>query len=156
MDKLKNLIALGVYENSDMLLIPEESTGGRPQSPFATYKISTIAKGMGDRITKYKEAGEEFKRTDSVTLNTTLSINVYGDEEKALQVYDYFKLFGLDTLRTEGYVIESIQGFGNRDFLQTDKIVNRIGFDVIIRSEHTIEQVTEWIESYTITEKQEG
>ena len=153
MDKLKNLIALGVYEDLDMLLIPEESTGKRPQPPFATYKISTIAKGMGNRIIKYKELEEEFKRIDSVTLNTTLTINVYGDEEKALQVYNYFKLFGIDTLRAEGYVIESIQDFGNRDFLQTNKIINRIGFDIIIRSEHTVEQVEQWIESYTITQK---
>lgn len=149
MDKLKKLIAKGIHDSTGMLCVPETSSDPRPERPFITYNITTIAEGMGKRITLYDPKGD-LKRTDKINFNITASFNVYGDEDDAIAVYNHFKLYGYYDLKKEGFVVVSIEDFGNRDYIEVDKVIRRQGFDVILRYEHVIEKEEEQIDGVKI------
>ena len=145
-----NDIVKGLYGHLNKPVVRGNQTAPIPPKPYITYVplVEMMDNGMGN----ISQESIEYQN------KTSISFTAYGDTPNdaynlAKQAHNWFKHLGYDYLARNGITVVESLTIETRDMLEVDKYDYRQGFDVVFRTEETIESDGNFIEFYEIRRK---
>lgn len=157
---LRNTIISRLHTFTDLKVVRLNSSAPKkPDFPFFSYKFTTlfnpesgspIKTGMAvpssDPNFKYDYEYTQVTQDTCVISFSSHSMQSTEAEQLALRARSWFDFYGLDYLRDNGLVVESVGRVENRDTLLIADIEYKFGFDVTIRFLSKLTQRIETIE----------
>lgn len=161
-----NDIVAGLYNALGIPVIYSPSSNNQPPFPYIGYSITMRYSDFGHGNDLYELVpstnpgfDQDFLESVELQPESMYSFTAYSQDQseafaKAKEAWDWFRLKGIDYLRSKGITVVEVMSIQNRDQLEVDEYTRREGFDVRIRFDDLIENRIETIESYTIKEVQ--
>lgn len=152
MIEVRNKLVSLLHKHVEKPVIPNDTTGKRPDYPYIDYSVITVTNDAGGGNYSYDGSVE---RVD-LQKQTSFSINSYSESEVeayvlAKSAWDFFKLH----VSIDDLTIVRISEVTNRTMLKVDEYERRFGFDVFIRYSEAVEKGVEGIglDDLTITRR---
>lgn len=145
---LIKLIRKQLSDDTDFTIIRADQTGDIPKLPYATYKVISDRKGVGQEDVSHVNKPDALSESRIQERNATISFNTYGTShdnafEVATQLRKWFEWRGSLFLDEINVAIVNLTDVTNRTTFLLDSYDEKWGFDVIIRyldiEEHDID-----------------
>ncbi len=150
--QLKNALIPELNNKVNGLIIEANQTGDKPDTPHATFNITTpYVKGAG-RADERGVSGSTYQLERIETYQVTISFTAYAMDEGdslnlAQELHDWFQFDGYDFLNNNNIVVVNKDNIQNRDAFLVNDYERRNGFDVILRITRTLTKDSEFIEN---------
>lgn len=122
----------------DLTVIRADQTGIVPPLPYATYKVLSDRKGVGQENRRHVSEESALIEHYEQERNTTISFNVYGTSHDnafsiAKQLRKWFERRGSLFLDEWNVAVARVSDVTNRSVFLVDSYDEKYGFDVVIR-----------------------
>ena len=166
LEMIRNGIVLDLHNYVQKPIVMFNHNAPKPHYPYITYNFALPYNQNGEnsvcksKLAESEDPSFEFDiletRTKHVLITMSIdsySMNALEAHNLAKKAYDWFRHVGYTNLKNLNLVVQSIEGFAERDTLIVGDYERRVGFDIILRTTDTIERRIETIEEYKIEEE---
>jgi len=139
-------------------IIRSDQLGDIPDLPYATYKVISDRKGVGQEDVSHVDNVAALVETRKQERNTTLSINIYGTShdnayEVATQLRKWFEWRGSLFLDEINVAVVNLTDVTNRTTFLLESYDEKWGFDAIIRYQEIDEHEIDYFDKVEVEMK---
>jgi len=139
-------------------IIRSDQLGDIPDLPYATYKVISDGKGVGQEDVSHVDNVAALVETRKQERNTTLSINIYGTShdnayEVATQLRKWFEWRGSLFLDEINVAVVNLTDVTNRTTFLLESYDEKWGFDAIIRYQEIDEHEIDYFDKVEVEMK---
>jgi len=139
-------------------IIRADQLGDVPKLPYATYKVISDRKGVGQEDVSHVDNVAALVETRKQERNTTLSINIYGTShdnayEVATQLRKWFEWRGSLFLDEINVAVINLTDVTNRTTFLLESYDEKWGFDAIIRYQEIDEHEIDYFDKVEVEMK---
>lgn len=157
--KLLDLVRKNIYELTGLPVVDTDDPVVRAEYPFFSYKVTTY---IPDRHTGiHQNIASEVDITERLLLQPTLALsfnsydkNLVKAHSNAITAWEWFKHIGKQDLKENGFVVTKVMAVNDRTIELSEEYEYRYGFDVMLRTSHTIDRTVTSIETWEINKEE--
>jgi len=158
----RNEIIKKLYDYVGIPVVSNQQDSKRPKFPFIGYTVINVDKTEASYRDLSLVPGTDFefdiKNAMKLQVISTMSVTAYSNNQDEAyfkaKLARHFFINGFNE-STASFVVVDVLPLENRSVIEVDKYVHSYGFDVIIRTEESVEKLTPTIENYNILKKED-
>lgn len=144
--------------DTDITIIRADQVGDIPELPYATYKVISDRKGIGQEDVSHVDDVAALVETRTQERNSTLSFNIYGTShdnayEVATQLRKWFEWRGSLFLEEINVAVVNLTDVTNRTTFLLESYDEKWGFDAIIRYQEIDEHEIDYFDKVEVEMK---
>ena len=145
-EKMRTKIAKGMKEYVKCPVIRSNQTGDRPDYPYISYTVTTLAGQNNGTYSEYED-GTARKPVPSIWSFTCLSDDNSESVSLANKARDWLDFAGTEYLNENEIIVQSVGAIRNRDNILTAEYEYKNGFDCTFSCVDEIEREITMIEN---------
>lgn len=150
----------GIRDYTKYTTVDTDNPHVKPEYPYYSYKMTNLYTpdpftGTNTQVNKIDTISQSVVLQPKITI----SFNSYSDDvveanQAALKAWEWFKFVGYLKLKDKNIIVVDVMSIQDRTVMLVDDYEHRQGFDVVLRTTHTIEREIETIEKFEFKESE--
>lgn len=156
---IRQVIVEGIHNYTGLNSVDTDNPHNRPDYPYYSYKITSYNPYSYVGQSSMTDYGDRYKETVHLQPQIVISYNSYSNDVveasgSIMKAWEWFKFIGYQELKNKNIVVVDVGSIQDRAVFLTPDYEYRQGFDVVLRTVHTIERTVDALKDFEFKESE--